>query len=291
MSHFAPYVFPALDLVARRPHVVHFHGPWKAESLVEGDSLLKASVKGLIEQAVYARGRRFVVLSRAFGDILAQSYGVPQRDIRVIAGGVDLAQFEIADTRVAARDKIGWPRDRPIVLSVRRLVKSKGLENLIEAAARVVRSVPDALFLIAGTGPLAQTLQRAIDERNLGDHVRLCGFIAEDALPDAYAAADLFVVPTIALEGFGLVVIESLAAGTPALVTPVGGLTEVVSDLDERLIFGGLTPEDIARGIVRALRPGDTAPLPTREECRAYARRFDWKNIAARVADVYRELT
>jgi len=291
VSHFAPYAFPALDLIASRPLVVHFHGPWKAESLIDGDSFFKASVKGLIEKAVYARGRKFIVLSRAFGTILAQSYGVLERDIRVIPGGVETARFETAHSRAASRERIGWPQDRPIVLSVRRLVKAKGLENFVEAAARVVRSVPDVLFLIAGTGPLAQTLQRAIDERALGNNVRLCGFISEETLPAAYAAADLFVVPTIALEGFGLVVIESLAAGTPVLVTPVGGLPEVVCDLDERLIFAGLTPDDIARGIVDALVPSGARPLPTREECRAYARRFAWKNVAARVANVYREVT
>jgi glycosyltransferase involved in cell wall biosynthesis len=290
VSHFAPYVLPVLDVVRGKPLVVQFHGPWKFESMMEGDSAFKGTIKGYAEKIVYDRAKRFIVLSRAFADVLAHEYRVSPRDIRIVPGGVDIERFTRSATAFDLRARLGWPQERKIVLSVRRLVRAKGLEHLIDAMAIVRDRVPDALCLIAGTGSLEAELRAQIARLGLDDHVRLIGFLSEDDLAPAYAAADLFVVPTVALEGFGLVVVESLASGTPVLVTPVGGLPEVVTDLDARLILDGLGAGDIARGILAALAPSSTWRPPSSEDCVAYARRFSWSSVAARVAEVYREV-
>jgi glycosyltransferase involved in cell wall biosynthesis len=205
-----------------------------------------------------------------------------------VPGGVALDRFKSLRSRSEARERLGWPTDRPIVATVRRLVPSKGVDRLIDAIADVRQHVPDIFCAIAGTGPLAAKLQERIDERSLGSHVQLTGYVPDDTLKDVYCAADLIVVPTIAFEGFGLVVIESLACGTPALVTPIGGLTEVVADLDPALVLPGCSVKDIADGITGVFR--GTFKPPSSEACIQYARQFDWNSIAARVGQVYREV-
>jgi glycosyltransferase involved in cell wall biosynthesis len=153
-----------------------------------------------------------------------------------------------------------------------------GLEDLIDAMASVRRSVPDALLLIVGRGTLDTELRERVAAIGLQDHVRLLGALPDAQLPLIYRAADVSVVPTLSLEGFGLTTVESLAAGTPVLVTPVGGLPEAVRDLSEALVLG-LT--DALRGNLR---------LPDAYACRRYVReRFDVPVIAAKVAQVYRE--
>jgi len=93
-------------------------------------------------------------------------------------------------------------------------------------------------------------------------------------------------VPSIALEGFGLTTIESLAAGTPVLVTPVGGLPETVRELDPQLVLAGSRPTSLAEGVVAALTGEHVLPSP--QACVAYARlRFDWPVIAEQVLNVY----
>jgi glycosyltransferase involved in cell wall biosynthesis len=82
--------------------------------------------------------------------------------------------------------------------------------------------------------------------------------------------------------------LESLASGTPVLVTPVGGLPEAVRDLAPELILGGSEVADIAHGLRDAL--AGRVALPDEAACLAYAQRFAWPAIAARVADVYREV-
>jgi glycosyltransferase involved in cell wall biosynthesis len=85
-----------------------------------------------------------------------------------------------------------------------------------------------------------------------------------------------------------LVVVESLAMGTPVLVTPVGGLPEVISNLDRQLILDGPTVNDLAAGLCRAL--SNPSELPRANICRRYATRFEWTTIARRVAAAYRNV-
>jgi glycosyltransferase involved in cell wall biosynthesis len=118
--------------------------------------------------------------------------------------------------------------------------------------------------------------------------VTLAGFVPDETVPLWYRAADLSVVPTVSLEGFGLTTIESLAAGTPVLVTPVGGLPEAVAPLSRDLVLPSGGFKAIGEGMADALL--GRLKLPDEEACRKYAREnFDRPVVAAQVAQIYRE--
>jgi glycosyltransferase involved in cell wall biosynthesis len=206
----------------------------------------------------------------------------------VVPGGIDLEPYADLPSQPEARQALGWPVDRPVVLAVRRLVRRMGLEDLIAAADLLRRSRLDVQLLIAGGGNLHDELAAQARARGLDGQVRLLGRLADHELPLAYRAADLTVVPTVALEGFGLIAAESLAAGTPVLVTPVGGLPEVVAGLSPTLVLEATGAAALADALIRALR-GDLE-LPSAEACREYARlHYDCRGVAARIAQVYRE--
>jgi glycosyltransferase involved in cell wall biosynthesis len=286
VSHFALHGLPVLPAVRTHPLVVHFQGPWGAESRVEGAGAASAVLRSLVERMVYRRAAHAIVLSTAFRDILADRFGVRRSRIHVVPGGVEVDRFAISRSRAECRRALGWPPDRPIALCVRRLVRRVGVDTLVDAAALLRARVPEALVLIAGTGPLRAELEARIVERGLANHVRLLGFVPDERLPSAYRAADLTVVPTAALEGFGLITVESLAAGTPCVVTPVGGLTDVVGPLAPQLVTASARAADVGATLADALL--GATPVPTPAECAAYARAgFDWPVVAARVRRVY----
>jgi glycosyltransferase involved in cell wall biosynthesis len=288
VSHFALYTAPLLDALADHPLVIHFQGPWGLEGAAERQSGMAVLAKTAVERMVYRRATAFIVLSTPFGRILEKRFNIPPERIHVIPGGVDVARFNVAESRAQCRERLGWPTDRPIVLAVRRLMRRMGLDDLVGAVTAIRQQVPDVLVLIAGRGPIAAELERQILDRGLENNVRLLGFVPDDDLPSAYRAANLTVVPSVALEGFGLIVAESFAAGTPCLVTPVGGLPEAVSGLSPSLVLGGNGAAAIAAGVTAALT-GHMA-LPSAAECLAYARRhYDWPVIAERTRVVYEE--
>ena len=288
VSHFAFYTFPLLKLLRNRPLVTHFHGPWALESGVEANKSLAVKAKKLLEKSVYQRSQQFIVLSKTFRDILHREYQVPLEKIQIIPGGVDIDRFNINISSTKAREELGWDRDRPIIFCIRRLAKRMGLENLISAIASVRDRYPDILLYIAGKGALAETLQTQIQELGLTNNVKLLGYISDEQLPLCYRAANFSVVPTVALEGFGLIVVESLAAGTPVLGTPIGGIPEILRPFSEDLVFEDCSPEKLATGIIEALS-GDRI-LPTSQDCLDYVRaNYDWQEIAKKIKSVYQQ--
>ncbi len=287
-SHFALYAMPVVDRLKSTPSVVHFHGPWAGESNIEGASGYKSRLKASLERAVYSRARRLIVLSEAFKRDLTVRYGIAEDLIRVVPGGIDIERFNVLISRLEARQRLGWSLDRPILLSVRRLVRRMGLETLIDAAKLMVLKCPDVLLLLGGTGPLGGELQERIVELGLEKNVGLLGRISDTDLALAYRAADMTVVPSQSLEGFGLITLESLASGTPVYVTPVGGLPEIVEPFARECIFPSTSAIDIATVLTEALQ--SERPVPSSEACRLYAtQKFPWPRIAQRVRAVYDE--
>lgn len=286
VSHFAFYTFPLLNLLEDRPLITHFHGPWALESGVEVNKSLAIKVKKWLEKKVYQRSQQFIVLSETFRDILHQEYQVPLEKIHVIPGGVDLERFDISLSQIEARAKLGWSSDKQILFCIRRLAKRMGLENLVAAMAIVCLKYPDTLLYIGGKGKLADTLQAQIDKLGLNENIKLLGYVADEDLPLCYRAANFSIVPTVALEGFGLITIESLAAGTPVLGTPIGGIPEILRPFSPDLVFASSQTEDLATGIIEAL--SGKRQLPSSEACLEYVRaNYTWKVIAPQIREVY----
>ena len=286
--HFALYAALLIASGALRelPLVVHFHGPWAAESAVAvAGRPVQAWLKRSLERFVYRRADAVVVLSAAFRDIVVQQYGVAPTKVHVIPPGVDLDRFT-PTPRHDARRRLSIPADRFVVVAVRRLDPRMGLDVLLEAWAELERAGVDATLLVAGSGRELPALDARRRTLARPEHVRFLGRVEDDDLPSLYSAADCSVVPTRSLEGFGLVVLESLASGTAAIVTDVGGLPDGVRALDPSLV---VAPED-AMGLATRLRQAASGDLPGPEACVRHARTFDWPGVAATHNDLFRSL-
>ncbi|MDZ8185467.1 MAG: glycosyltransferase family 4 protein [Nostoc sp. ChiSLP02] len=286
--HFALYSFPILDILPKGvPVTFNFHGPWAFESKQEvTNKNLSLLIKHwLIEQTTYNRCDRFIVLSKAFGNILHQKYQIPWSKINVIPGGVDINWFQANLSRQEACQKLGWSNNRRIIFTSRRLVHRTGVDKLLQAIAIIKPRIPDIWLAIAGRGHIQAALQQQTTELGLDDNVKFLGFLPDEQLPIAYQAAELTVVPSQSFEGFGLVIVESLASGTPVLCTPVGGMPEILTDLSPDLITTSTEASAIAEKLEQALL--GNIYIPSREACRHYATtHYDWNEIALRVRNV-----
>jgi glycosyltransferase involved in cell wall biosynthesis len=287
--HFALYSFPILDLFPKDvPIIFNFHGPWAFESEQEVvEKKLSIFLKHqLVEKRTYNRCDRFIVLSKAFGQILHQEYQVPWDKIHIIPGGVDINRFQPSLSRQQAREQLGWPLHRPILFTSRRLVHRVGLDKLLTAIATIKQRIPDVWLGIAGRGPIKAELQQQATELGLDNHVQFLGFLPDEQLPIAYQAANLTVMPSQSFEGFGLVVVESLACGTPVLCTPVGGMPEILQPFSPDLMTSSIEDSAIAERL-ESLLLGKVA-MPSSEDCRQYAvDNFDWNKIAQDVRKVF----
>jgi len=235
------------------------------------------------------RSDAIVVLSQFTAGQVAEHFPDCSPRVEIIPAGVDLQVFRPTLSRAEARRQLNLPTDAPILLSVRRLEPRMGLENLVEAMPLLRNHRPNAKLVIVGRGSLQHRLTDLVGRLNLADAVTMAGFVPDAMLPVYYQAADCFVVPTIALEGFGMVTAEALACGTPVLGTPVGATPELLRPLDEHLVMRSTEPADIAQGIAQFLERPDLAEW--RERCRRYAeQRFDWRHVVERYEAVFERI-
>jgi glycosyltransferase involved in cell wall biosynthesis len=279
-AHFAlyaclPVVFGRLRA---KPLVVHFHGPWADESAASGASRAGVAAKRLVERMVYRRASAAVTLSGAFKRILVERYGVLPWLIEVVPPGVDLERFRPGDA-AAARAELGLGPGRRIVLTVRRLTPRTGVDVLLDAFSR---AGGDALLVVAGEGPERERLEGLAHELGVAGSVRFLGGVSEEQLVALYRAADVTVVPSLSLEGFGLVVLESLACGTPVIGSDVGGLPEALAGLEPRCVVPAGDPDALAARLER--------PLPDAHACRERAERFSWERSVERHRELYRRV-
>jgi glycosyltransferase involved in cell wall biosynthesis len=188
-----------------------------------------------------------LVLSRFSEQLLRSRH--PRSAIHVVAAGVDEAFFADPANPQECRRRLRIP-DGVFLFTARRLEPRMGVDVLIDALARLDDGV---VLAVAGSGSAHADIERRVDALGLRSRVRLLGRVSEDDLRCLYRAADLFVLPTVAYEGFGMSTVEALAAGTPALGTAVGATPEILGALGEQFIVPAAEPGALAEAIRRVL--------------------------------------
>lgn len=196
-----------------------------------------------------------------------KSLGIKEKKVGNFTYWIDLRKFQkIAD----AKEKLNWKR-RFTVLVVSRLVEGKGIEMILTAAEAWSRSIN---LVIAGHGPLEGVVRSAIEESK---NIRYIGSIDQDKLPLYYSGSDILVVPSVSEEGFGRVILEALACGTPVIGANRGGIPEAIDNTVGKLIH--ITPKEI-KGAVEYFYTHKSELKKLAQNCREFAeRRYSEANV------------
>jgi L-malate glycosyltransferase len=193
----------------------------------------------------------FICASEAIRVMLVGD-GIPDERTVTVHEGIDLGRVDAAPP-ANLHEELFLPHGAPIVGNVAALVPHKGHRHFIEAAALVIRQVPDARFVIAGEGELRPSLERQIKDHHLEKHVLLAGFRPD--ILSLHKAFDIFVMSSIT-EGLGTSLLDAMAAAKPIVATSTGGIPEVVVND----VTGSLVPprdhDAMAAAIVRLLKNG-----------------------------------
>ncbi|MCC7417779.1 MAG: glycosyltransferase [Acidobacteria bacterium] len=200
----------------------------------------------------------------------------------VLAGWVDATRFRPpAEARAAVRRRLGrpWQPGTPTFFTLRRLVPRMGIDALVEAAALLAGRGLDFRVIVAGEGPCRAALEAQAASLSLGGRIAFAGRLADAQLVDSFGAADCFVLPTRALECFGLIVLESLACGVPVIGMPVGSIPEVMGQELSSWLAARNDAASLARRMEEFLAGALTAEPAT---LRARALEFSFEAVAAR---------
>jgi teichuronic acid biosynthesis glycosyltransferase TuaC len=203
--------------------------------------------------------------------------GIDPERVRVLRNGVDLALFRPVD-RDAVRRALGFTR--PTLLAVGNLVALKRHRMMVEA----LTGLREADLVIVGDGPERAAIEALARERRVADRVHLLGRVPQHRLPDIYGAADVLVLASTS-EGWPNVLLESMACGTPVVVSDIDGIADIVAAPEAGRILGETTPDRLAAAVRDLL-----AAPPSRAATRSYAERFDWQSTTEGQLTLFREI-
>jgi len=188
-----------------------------------------------------------------------------------------------------SRGKLDLPKNRFLILTVRRLVYKNGLDTLIDAASSVIRDNPDILFVIAGKGPDANLIKKHTKRLGIDNNVIFTGFVSDENLPLYYGSADLFVLPSRSGEGFPLTVLESMASGLPVIATNTGGIPEAIRNSVNGILIPPKKPDALADAILKLFSSKETLRKMGSAARKIAKEIFTWEKSVHQLKDVYDE--
>ncbi len=263
---------------------------------------------------------RKLVYKNAVCCIAASSYikryfeEIGVKNIEIIPNGIDIDRFQVSGSRFKMREKLGV-KDEFLIMTVARLEKVKGIKYLIKAihilntAARtgLTAGFGNIRYIIIGEGSERKNLENLVKELNLEkkvhpvkpsaksggippkaelfNRVKFLGEIPNEKIPEYLTAADCFVLPSIK-EGFGIVLLEAMAAGVSVIATNVGGIPDLVEDGKTGILIEPKNPKEIAEAIMKIYpQPKFTQNLT--KNARNNLEKYNWQNIAEKVYENY----
>lgn len=210
----------------------------------------------------------------------ALSHVVPNlKNIETMYAGIDIKKIE--DTKP-------YESNEKYILSLRRLIPSKGIDVLIRAFEKVSNKLPDIKLIIAGDGPDQERLKGIVNDLRLQDRVRFCGTVDLSEGISLLKSALCTVVPSLS-EGGGLVNIEAQAARCPVIASRVGGIPEYVDDEKSGLLFRSGDHDDLADKILRVVNDDQLRSVLI-SNGKQFASKFDWSILGLQYIDFYNKM-
>lgn len=218
-----------------------------------------------------------IAVSNYTKDMVTRKYSIPKDKISVVHNGIDVAEFKPTKIRNI------FPHHN-IVLYVGRLTFQKGVEYFIRAAKEIVQHHPDTIFLIVGDGDMYQQHVLEAASLGIGNKIIFTGFLQGEKLRSTYQMADAFVMPSVS-EPYGLVALEAVASGTPAVISRQSGVAETLNHV---YIADFWDTHQIAKHINTIL----SFPVHSQEKtilAKKEAQELTWDKAATKTLDIYQQ--
>ncbi|WP_438444592.1 1,4-alpha-glucan branching protein domain-containing protein [Gorillibacterium sp. sgz5001074] len=251
---------------------------------------LQQSIHSIEWHLTYEASKVFVC-SQYMKRELEQVFRLPEDKLLVYPNGAcvdqDLPERLLGDEEIRRAKEAAGVTHAKTVFCIARLVHEKGVQTLLHAAPSILSRVPDALFIIAGSGPMQDELQEMA--AHLGDRVRFVGFVDNDWKDTLYAASDVVVVPSH-YEPFGIVALEAMRYGKPLIVSDTGGLAEIIDHGEDgyKALPGHV--DSLAYHVSELLLSPELGKRMAERALSKLHKQYAWPTIAREIREVYRSL-
>jgi glycosyltransferase involved in cell wall biosynthesis len=233
-----------------------------------------------------------ITVSNSIKEEICSTFNTPWDKVNVIYNGINPWEFDIPMSDNEKNDfriHIGVQPHEKMILFVGRLVYQKGVEYLIRAFPKILEQHPDSKMVIAGSGDMRGYLEDLAFQLGCRDNIIFLGFVGGDMLKKLFKSADVTVIPSV-YEPFGIVALESMAAGAPVVASGVGGLREIIQHEYNGVTVYPENPDSIAWGVNRVLSDwGFKEWIVNNAKHDAYTK-YSWDAIANSTVEVYNKV-
>ena len=267
------------------PHITMLHTLGAVKNAI-GIGMNEPDLRINSEKALVRDCNRIIAPTEREKEYLIHYYDASPKAITVIPCGVNLELFRSVEKEIA-RNYLGLD-GKGIILFVGRIVPLKGIDKLLMAMPYLENGQRLKLLVIGGDEYCQDEMKRLkslAQSLQIHDSVSFLGLVKHEELPYFYSAADLCVLPSY-YESFGLVALESLACGTPVVVTKVGGLESVIRQGDTGYVVLDNTPFRLANKMALLLSMSNKKEVIS--SIRASVTKFSWSKIAEAIVNEYR---
>ncbi|NJE43404.1 glycosyltransferase family 4 protein [Thermococcus sp. GR6] len=205
--------------------------------------------------------------------------------VRVIPNGVDDEIFKPLSNKERDRLKSELGIEGKVVLYVSRMSYRKGPQVLINAFSKI----EDATLILVGSGEMLPFLKAQAKFLKMEDRVRFLGYVESSLLPKLFGMADVFVLPSITAEAFGIVILEAMASGIPVVATDVGGIPEIIKESESGLLVPPGNELSLRDAIQKLLNDEELAKWFGSNGRKAVEERYSWKKVAAEIEKAYED--
>jgi phosphatidylinositol alpha-1,6-mannosyltransferase len=189
--------------------------------------------------------------------------GVSKEKIKLIYPKTDFMKFDRSMEIGSIVDKYHL-KGKSIILSINRLIERKGNDVMVQAMPAILKEIPNAVYVIGGSGQYEGKLREMVKDFHLEERVIFVNNLSDNEVIKFYKSCDVFVMPSRTLrqedtEGFGVVFLEANACGKPVIGGRSGGIPEAVAEGYSGLLVDPLNVDEIARAVIRLLKDKDYA--------------------------------
>ena len=259
------------------PNIVHEHADLK---ILPHQYLADFILRNMTDAGIAVSGnvKTFMIRGRS----------IPPSKIEIIGNGINLADFQNRDHDVvkSKRAELGISEGVPIIGTVTRFRLEKGNEYFIRAIPVIIKEFPNAMFVMAGDGPLRSQMEQLVKELQVDSFVKFLGFRKD--IPDIMSLFTVNVIPSLS-EGFPLSLVEAMAAGNAIVASRVGGLAEIGKDRESLCFVKPKNSEEIGSKICELLR-NPVLAMELSASAKRASLSFSVEASVGRLAELYRRL-
>jgi len=219
-----------------------------------------------------------VTVSHYTKNMIIKRYGIPADKISVVYNAV-------SRTDAGTLYRVEKNPDKKIILFLGRITFQKGPDYFVEAAAKVLKKIPEVTFVMAGSGDMMPRMIERVAELGIGKNFHFTGFLQGTEVEQIFTMSDLYIMPSVS-EPFGISPLEAMIYDVPVIISRQSGVAEI---LQHALKVDFWDVDEIANKIIAILKyPNLVAEIV--EKSREELHNVRWETAAEKIADVYRRV-